>query len=63
MSQHLKVLKDAGLVVDRPAGNRRIYAVDPDGIDALRDYFDQFWNQALAAFKAAAEQPDKKEAK
>lgn len=63
VSQHLKVLKDAGLVTDRPAGNRRIYEVDPDGIDALRDYFDEFWNQALAAFKAAAEQPTKKEAK
>jgi DNA-binding transcriptional ArsR family regulator len=59
VSQHLKVLKDAGLVVDRRAGNRRIYQVDPDGIEALRDYFDQFWNQALAAFKAVAEQPGK----
>jgi DNA-binding transcriptional ArsR family regulator len=59
VSQHLKVLKDAGLVLDRRAGNRRIYQVDPDGIEALRDYFDQFWNQALAAFKAVAEQPGK----
>ena len=59
VSQHLKVLKDAGLVMDRRAGNRRIYQVDPDGIEALRDYFDQFWNQALAAFKAVAEQPGK----
>ena len=63
VSQHLKVLKDAGLVMDRRAGNRRIYEVDPGGIDALRDYFDQFWNQALGAFKAAAEQPGKKEKK
>ena len=61
VSQHLKVLKDAGLVMDRRAGNRRIYQVDPDGIDALRDYFDKFWNQALAAFKDAAEQPIEKE--
>jgi DNA-binding transcriptional ArsR family regulator len=58
LSQHLKVLKEAGLVVDRPAGARRIYQLDADGVGALRGYFDQFWNQALAAFKAAAEQPD-----
>jgi DNA-binding transcriptional ArsR family regulator len=50
------VLKDAGLVVDRPAGNRRIYQLDPDGVDALRAYLDQFWNRALAAYKAAVEQ-------
>jgi DNA-binding transcriptional ArsR family regulator len=55
VSQHLKVLKAAGLVVDRPDGTRRIYQVDPDGVDALRGYLDQFWNQALRAFKAAAE--------
>src|SRR5437764_15413132 len=58
VSQHLKVLKDAGLVVDRQAGNRRIYRVDPDGVGALRAYLDRFWNQALAAFKTAAEQRD-----
>jgi DNA-binding transcriptional ArsR family regulator len=57
VSQHLKVLKDAGLVVDRPAGNRRIYQLDPDGARALRAQLDHFWTQALAAFKAAAEQP------
>ena len=56
VSQHLKVLKDAGLVIDRRAGNRRIYQLDPDGVAALRAYLDQFWNQALAAYKAAAEQ-------
>jgi DNA-binding transcriptional ArsR family regulator len=55
VSQHLKVLKAAGLVADAPAGNRRIYRVDPDGIDALRTYLDLFWNRSLAAFKAAAE--------
>jgi DNA-binding transcriptional ArsR family regulator len=55
VSQHLKVLKDAGLVMDRPAGTRRIYQLDPDGIAALRTYLDQFWNQALTAFKAAVE--------
>src|SRR5579862_8089714 len=56
VSQHLKVLKHAGLVIDTPAGNRRIYRVDPDGVAALREYLDQFWNRSLAAFKAAAEQ-------
>jgi DNA-binding transcriptional ArsR family regulator len=59
VSQHLKVLKDAGLVVDRPAGNRRIYQVDPDGVGALRAYLDQFWNRSLAAFKVAVEHADK----
>jgi DNA-binding transcriptional ArsR family regulator len=57
VSQHLKVLKDAGLVVDRPDGNRRIYAVDPDGVGELRAYLEQFWNTALASFKAIVEQP------
>jgi DNA-binding transcriptional ArsR family regulator len=56
VSQHLKVLKEAGLVIDRPAGNRRIYQLNPDGVGALRMYLDRFWNQSLAAFKAAAEQ-------
>ena len=62
VSQHLKVLKEAGLVVDRQVGNRRIYQLDPDGVDALRAYFDRFWDQALAAFKAAAEKQNSKEA-
>ncbi len=56
VSQHLKVLKDARLVVDRRAGNRRIYQLDPDGVGALRAYLDQFWNRALAAYKVAVEQ-------
>jgi DNA-binding transcriptional ArsR family regulator len=56
VSQHLRVLKQAGLVVDRPAGNRRIYQLDPSGLAALRDCFDGFWSQALDAFKQAAEQ-------
>jgi DNA-binding transcriptional ArsR family regulator len=59
VSQHLKVLKDAGLVIDRPAGNRRIYQLDPDGVGALRAYLDQFWNRALTAFAAAVEQEHK----
>ena len=56
VSQHLKVLKDARLVVDRPAGTRRIYQVDTDGVAELRAYLDHFWDQALAGFKAAVEQ-------
>jgi len=55
VSQHLKVLKDAGLVIDRADGNRRIYQVDPDGVGALRAYLDKFWNRALTAFKDAVE--------
>ena len=58
VSQHLKVLKDARLVIDRRAGNRRIYQLDPDGVGALRAYLDRFWNQALTAFKAAVEAPE-----
>jgi DNA-binding transcriptional ArsR family regulator len=61
VSQHLKVLKDAGLVIDRPAGNRRIYEVDPAGVRAMRAYFDHFWNRALTSFKAAAEQAGKED--
>jgi len=61
VSQHLKVLKEAGLVIDRRAGNRRIYQLDPDGVGAVRAYFDQFWNRSLAAFKATVEQPDKED--
>jgi DNA-binding transcriptional ArsR family regulator len=58
VSQHLKVLREAGLVMDRPAGNRRIYSLDPDGIGAVRAYFERFWTQALGAFKQAVEQRD-----
>jgi DNA-binding transcriptional ArsR family regulator len=59
VSQHLKVLKDAGLVVDEAIGTRRIYRVDPDGLRDLRAYLDHFWDQALAGFKAAVEQQAK----
>jgi DNA-binding transcriptional ArsR family regulator len=55
VSQHLKVLKEAGLVVDRAEGTRRLYRLDPLGIDALRVYLDQLWSHALAEFKKAAE--------
>jgi DNA-binding transcriptional ArsR family regulator len=56
VSQHLKVLKAAGLVADRPAGNRRVYHADPDGVAALRAQLDRFWSQALANFKEVVEQ-------
>ena len=56
VSQHLKVLKEAGLVRDEPVGTRRIYSLDPDGIAVLRDYLDRFWNTALHSFKKRVEQ-------
>ncbi len=55
VSQHLKVLREAGLVACRPSGTRRIYSVDQRGVEAMKRYFDTFWDQALSAFKAAAE--------
>jgi DNA-binding transcriptional ArsR family regulator len=58
VSQHLRVLKQAGLVIDRPAGNRRIYEVNRDGLAELRADLDQFWGSALAAYKAAVEHPE-----
>jgi DNA-binding transcriptional ArsR family regulator len=61
VSQHLKVLKDAGLVIDRPAGNRRIYEIDPAGIGDLRAYLDRFWNTALTRFKDVVERTDKEQ--
>lgn len=61
VSQHLKVLKDAGLVVSRAVGARRIYQLDPKGLSALRTEIDQFWNQALATFKEIAEQTTEEE--
>jgi DNA-binding transcriptional ArsR family regulator len=56
VSQHLKVLKDAGLVIDRQAGKHRIYHVNPDGLGALRAELDLFWSKTLAAYKTAIEQ-------
>jgi DNA-binding transcriptional ArsR family regulator len=58
VSQHLKVLKDAGLVTSHRDGSRRIYRLDPDGIAALRAYLDRFWDNALTSFKAAVEKRD-----
>jgi DNA-binding transcriptional ArsR family regulator len=55
VSQHLAVLKAAGLVVDRPEGARRVYQIDPAGLGQLRHWLDQFWDRALDAFRAEAE--------
>src|SRR5579859_3146260 len=55
VSQHLKVLKQAGLVSDERRGARRLYQIDPRGIAAMRAYLDRFWDRALSAFKEAAE--------
>ncbi len=57
VSQHLKVLKDAGLVIDKRAGRQRIYQVEPDGLAALRAELDRFWSKTLAAYKTVVEQP------
>jgi len=56
ISQHLHILKQANLVLDRPDGNRRLYQINPEGFESLREYFDQFWNQALNAFKKKVEE-------
>jgi DNA-binding transcriptional ArsR family regulator len=56
VSQHLKVLKEAGLVIVRPKGARRLYQLNPAGVGALRAYFDRFWNRSLASFKEVIEQ-------
>ncbi|HEX6522942.1 MAG TPA: metalloregulator ArsR/SmtB family transcription factor [Streptosporangiaceae bacterium] len=55
VSQHLRVLKDAGLVGDRAAGTRRIYQIRQQGVQAIHGYLDQMWSQAMAAFQAEAE--------
>src|SRR5512133_1808966 len=56
VSQHLRVLKEAGLVTERQNGTRRLYRVDPEGLAGAREYLEGFWEEALASFKAAAEQ-------
>lgn len=60
VSQHLKVLKEAGLVREEPDGARRIYRIDPQGLGPLRAWLDQFWENALDAFKAEAEKEEEK---
>lgn len=57
VSQHLRVLKEAGLVTDLARGTRRVYHLDPKGLAALRSWLDQFWDQALAAFQQEVEKP------
>ena len=56
ISQHLRILKEANLVVDSASGTRRLYQLNPQGFESLRDYFDQFWSVALNAFKKKAEE-------
>ncbi len=58
VSQHLKVLKEAGLVQDEAEGTRRIYRIDPAGLGEIRRWLDQFWDDALAAFAAEADRRD-----
>jgi len=62
VSQHLKVLKDAGLVVDTADGTRRLYRANPDGLAGLRAYLDEFWNRSLAAYEDAVERQTKGDA-
>ncbi len=57
VSQHLRVLKDGGLVVSRAEGTRRVYQLNPDGVSALRAYLDRVWDEALTAFQKAADDP------
>src|SRR5271169_4204239 len=57
VSQHLRVLKEAGLVTDTKAGTRRLYQLDPEGVARLRAHFDQMWTRAMSAFQAAVEEP------
>jgi DNA-binding transcriptional ArsR family regulator len=61
VSQHLRVLKNAGLVVDEPIGTRRIYRVNPDGLAGLRAELERFWERALAAYAVAIEQTTKEQ--
>jgi DNA-binding transcriptional ArsR family regulator len=61
VSQHLRVLKGAGLVTDEQQGTRRLYRVERDGLEELRAWFDSFWDAALAEFKAAAEREEEQE--
>jgi len=61
ISQHLRILKEANLVVDRADGTRRLYEINPDGFESLRSYFDQYWGVALRAFKKRVEQRKRKE--
>jgi DNA-binding transcriptional ArsR family regulator len=61
VSQHLRVLKEAGLVSERRDGTRRLYRIEPAGLEELREYFERFWDEALEAFKEAAEREQEEE--
>src|SRR5215469_5849165 len=61
VSMHLRVLKDAGLVIDRRMGTQRLYQLNPEALAALRDYLDWYWTQALATYKQAMEQQQEEE--
>jgi len=63
VSQHLRVLKDVGLVTCQSAANRQIYRIDADGVAGLRDYFDRFWQESLQSFKQAAERSAKEKSR
>ena len=63
VSQHLRVLKDVGLVTSQRAANRQIYRIDADGVAGLRDYFDRFWQGSLQSFKQAAERSAKEKSR
>jgi len=63
VSQHLRVLKDVGLVTCQRAANRQIYRIDADGVAGLRDYFDRFWQGSLQSFKQAAERSAKEKSR
>jgi DNA-binding transcriptional ArsR family regulator len=58
ISQHLRILKDANLVAHQAVGNRRLYRLNPEGFDLLREYFDRFWSRALDAFKKKLEETE-----
>ncbi len=60
VSQHLRVLKDAGLVTDRPEGARRVYYIDPRGLGAIRKWLDQFWDVALEAYAEEVKRSERK---
>jgi DNA-binding transcriptional ArsR family regulator len=61
VSQHLRVLKEARLVTERPEGTRRIYRLDPSGVGVMRADLERFWDRALAAYKAIVEQPNEED--
>ena len=61
VSQHLRVLKDGGLVVSRAEGTRRVYQLTPDGVSALRAYLDRVWDEALTAFQKTADDPEQEQ--